>query len=122
MRQVRQQLLLTAISRRLRRQFVDAFSKWLELRIVPSASSRAAIEVLRKRCGIHGLPDCIVTDNGTAFNAVSSRFERPSRTLGTNGERIFKKRLDWRLECSHSPSAVHAKIGNVFGPSEAVQS
>ncbi|KFD45703.1 hypothetical protein M513_13425 [Trichuris suis] len=54
---------------------VDAFSKWLEVRIVPSTSSRAAIEVLRELFATHGLPDCIVTDNGTAFKSVEfSRF------------------------------------------------
>ncbi|KFD72866.1 LOW QUALITY PROTEIN: hypothetical protein M514_14770 [Trichuris suis] len=39
---------------------VDAFSKWLEVRIVPSTSSRAAIEVLRELFATNGLLDCMV--------------------------------------------------------------
>ncbi|KRY49757.1 Uncharacterized protein T03_12337 [Trichinella britovi] len=49
---------------------VDAFSKWLEVRIVPSTSSVAAIEVFRELFATHGLPDCLVTDNGTAFKSA----------------------------------------------------
>ncbi|KFD50067.1 hypothetical protein M514_09027 [Trichuris suis] len=56
---------------------VDAFSKWLEVRIVTSTFSRAAIDVLREFFATHGLPDCLVTDNGTAFKSVEfSRFMR----------------------------------------------
>ncbi|KRY50253.1 Uncharacterized protein T03_8274 [Trichinella britovi] len=49
---------------------VDAFSKWLEVRIVPSTSSVAAIEAFRELFATHGLPDCLVTDNGTAFKSA----------------------------------------------------
>ena len=51
---------------------VDAHSKWLEVKIVPSTSSQATIHALRSIFAIHGLPDIIVSDNGTAF--TSSEF------------------------------------------------
>lgn len=48
---------------------VDAFSKWLEVREVPSTSARAAIKVLRELFATHGVPDVIVLDNETAFTS-----------------------------------------------------
>ncbi|KFD51348.1 hypothetical protein M513_07753 [Trichuris suis] len=49
---------------------VDAFSKWVEVNIVPIVSSKAAISSLRNLFATHGLPDCVVSDNGTAFTSV----------------------------------------------------
>ncbi|XP_017462912.1 PREDICTED: uncharacterized protein K02A2.6-like, partial [Rhagoletis zephyria] len=54
------------------RQFfivVDSYSKWLEVFIVKSTSSEAAIKPLRTLFSTHGLPDSIVSDNGTAFTS-----------------------------------------------------
>ena len=48
---------------------VDAFSKWLEVVIVPSTSSSATINVLRSIFATHGLPELLVSDNGTAFTS-----------------------------------------------------
>ena len=48
---------------------VDAHSKWLEVKIISSTSSQATIHAI---FAIHGLPDIIVSDNGTAF--TSSEF------------------------------------------------
>ena len=50
---------------------VDAHSKWLEVKIVPSTSSQATIHALRSIFAIHGLPDVIFLDNGTAFTTSS---------------------------------------------------
>ena len=52
---------------------VDAHSKWLEVKIVPSTSSHATIHVLRSIFATHGLPDVVVSDNGTA--STSSEFK-----------------------------------------------
>uniref|UniRef100_A0A5S6QCG8 RNA-directed DNA polymerase n=1 Tax=Trichuris muris TaxID=70415 RepID=A0A5S6QCG8_TRIMR len=59
---------------------VDSFPKWLEVRIVSSTSSRAAIEVLKELFGTHGLPDCLVTDSGTAFISDFSEFMKSNHT------------------------------------------
>ncbi|KAG5886201.1 hypothetical protein JTB14_028032 [Gonioctena quinquepunctata] len=52
---------------------VDSFSKWLEVRVVPSTSFQSAISVLRELFATHGVPLVIVSDNATAF--TSSEFQ-----------------------------------------------
>ena len=51
---------------------VDAHSKWIEVVCTPSATSAAVIEELNVLFAQFGLPDTIVTDNGTCF--VSAEF------------------------------------------------
>ena len=52
---------------------VDAHSKWMEAEIVNSATSQATIECLRMIFARFGLPEVMVTDNGTCF--TSSEFQ-----------------------------------------------
>ncbi|KAM7281410.1 uncharacterized protein ISCGN_005791, partial [Ixodes scapularis] len=52
---------------------VDAHSKWLEVIQIASMSSAAVCQRLRVLFATHGVPDTIVSDNGTAF--VSQEFE-----------------------------------------------
>ena len=49
---------------------VDAYSKWLEAKPVPSVSSHTTISVLRSIFATHGLPETIVSNNGTAFTSM----------------------------------------------------
>ncbi|XP_063223094.1 uncharacterized protein K02A2.6-like [Bacillus rossius redtenbacheri] len=46
---------------------VDAYSKWPEVRIVRSASSACVVHELRDIFSIQGIPECLVSDNGSAF-------------------------------------------------------
>ncbi|CAG2226125.1 unnamed protein product [Mytilus edulis] len=46
---------------------VDAHSKYLDVHVVNSATSANTIEKLRTMFAIHGLPESIVSDNGTPF-------------------------------------------------------
>lgn len=46
---------------------VDAYSNWAEVEIMPSMKSSAVVTSLRKMFATHGVPDVIVSDNGTAF-------------------------------------------------------
>ena len=46
---------------------VAAHSKWLEIEIVPSATSSNSIANLRAMFATHGSPEIVVSDNGTAF-------------------------------------------------------
>lgn len=46
---------------------VDSNFKWLEVRMVHSATS--TIQELRSVFATHGLPEIIVSDNGTAFTS-----------------------------------------------------
>ena len=51
---------------------MDAHSKWMEVHVTNSATSTATIELLRRTFATHGLPEVMVSDNGTAF--TSSEF------------------------------------------------
>ena len=46
---------------------VDAYSKWLDVAIVNSATSTATIESLRRMFVTRGIPESIVSDNATVF-------------------------------------------------------
>ena len=46
---------------------VDSHSKWIKAHVVNSATSQATIEKLRLVFATHGLPEVIVSDNGTSF-------------------------------------------------------
>ncbi len=48
---------------------VDASSKWIEVFIVPSTSTAATVDKLRLVFATHGLPEVLVSDNGTAFTS-----------------------------------------------------
>lgn len=48
---------------------VDAFSKWMECLIVPSTSTEATIRVLQAVFATHGIPEHLVSDNGTGFTS-----------------------------------------------------
>ena len=52
---------------------VDAYSKWLEVMVVPSTSSQCTIDALRSVFATHGLPEILVSDNGTAFTSEEFR-------------------------------------------------
>ena len=52
---------------------VDAHSKWIEVRPVNNATSTVAIEQLRSIFATHGLPEMLVTDNGTVFTSNEFR-------------------------------------------------
>ena len=49
---------------------VDAYSKWIEAKVVHSATTQVTIEQLRGLFATHGLPDTIVSDNGTCFTSA----------------------------------------------------
>ena len=46
---------------------IDAQSKWMDVNPVVSSSSATTIECLRVSFSNHGLPDLLVSDNGTCF-------------------------------------------------------
>ena len=48
---------------------IDAHSKWIEAVPVPSTSSAATIKVLRNLFATHGIPELIISDNGTSFTS-----------------------------------------------------
>lgn len=48
---------------------VDPYSKWPEVKIVRTTSSECAIKALREIFAEQGLPEVLVSDNGTAFTS-----------------------------------------------------
>ena len=48
---------------------VDSHSKWLEVHLVPSTSAESTIKVLESIFSTYGIPEQIVTDNGTGFKS-----------------------------------------------------
>ena len=59
---------------------VDAHSKWLEAVPVSAATSQSTIERLRSVFATHGLPEVLVSDNGTPF--TSAEFAAFTRANG----------------------------------------
>ena len=53
---------------------VDTHSKWLEVAVVSSCSSLWAIRFLRNVFATHGIPEQLLSDNGSAF--TSSEFKK----------------------------------------------
>ena len=49
---------------------VDVHSKWIEIMVVPSTSAQHTIRHLRSVFATHGLPEILVSDNGTGFTSV----------------------------------------------------
>ena len=49
---------------------VDAYSKWMEVIPVKNSTSQATIDKLRSIFVTHGLPEMLVSDNGTAFTSA----------------------------------------------------
>ena len=52
---------------------VDVYSKWPEVRVMSVTTASATLDVLREWFAVHGIPEQIVTDNGTQF--TSEAFE-----------------------------------------------
>lgn len=59
---------------------IDAYSKWPEVKIMPNMSSTMLIKTLREIFAEQGLPDTVVSDNGSSF--VSEEFKQ---FLSANG-------------------------------------
>jgi len=52
---------------------IDAHSKWIEVMVTPISTSTVVIEELRDKFSQFGIPETIVTDNGSCF--TSAEFE-----------------------------------------------
>ena len=48
---------------------VDAFSKWTEVKVMSTTTVSATLDVLREWFCVYGIPEQIVTDNGSQFTA-----------------------------------------------------
>ena len=59
---------------------IDAYSKWIEAKVVSTATSAATIEHLTSIFSVHELPEVLVTDNGTCF--TSTEFQEFTKQNG----------------------------------------
>ena len=48
---------------------IDAYSKWLEISLMPTTTSNKTIETLKSLFARYGLPEQIVSDNGPQFTS-----------------------------------------------------
>lgn len=46
---------------------VDALSKWPEIQVMTTTTASATLDMLREWFARHGIPEQVVTDNGTQF-------------------------------------------------------
>ena len=49
---------------------IDSHSKWMEVKAMTSATAKSTITQFRSIFATHGLPEILVTDNGTAFTST----------------------------------------------------
>ncbi len=59
---------------------VDAYSKWLDVKVVKQATSTNTITALRSLFATHGIPELIISDNGTVF--TSAEFQQFTKQNG----------------------------------------
>ena len=101
---------------------VDAHSRWIEADIADTATSTGTIQQLRHMFATHGIPDTIVSDNGSVFTnkefqqfvqlngikhittapyhpASSGLAERVVQTLKNGLKKMTTGTLDDRLAC-----------------------
>ena len=83
---------------------VDAHSKWLEVKMVPAATSKATIVCLQSIFATHGLPERVVTDNGSVFTSEEFAI----------GDSVFIKDF-----CPGSKHWLPGKIVELLGPVSA---
>ena len=60
---------------------VDAFSKWLDVYATQSATTEVTFEKLKTSFAIHGIPERLVSDNGTCFTSSEFRTFCESREI-----------------------------------------
>uniref|UniRef100_A0AAQ4PHJ0 Gypsy retrotransposon integrase-like protein 1 n=1 Tax=Gasterosteus aculeatus aculeatus TaxID=481459 RepID=A0AAQ4PHJ0_GASAC len=85
---------------------VDAHSKWIDVYPATTATSQVTIEKLRQCFSIHGLPQTLVSDNGTGFTSqefkafmnqngiqhiTSAPFHPASNSLAERAVQTFKQ-------------------------------
>ena len=76
---------------------IDAYSKWMEVHITNSATSAITIDKLRNTFTTFGLPEILVTDNGTNF--TSKEFDEFLKSNGNGTQEqhhIIRPLMVWQ--------------------------
>ncbi|KRZ75031.1 Uncharacterized protein T10_4959 [Trichinella papuae] len=94
---------------------VDAFSKWLEVRVLKNTTSESVISCLRQIFSIHGLPDIIVSDNGTHFT-LQPEVTSEDTDKNLRGYAHSKLRIRYTLRISSGKIWKPATVVTLTGP------
>ncbi|KRX70380.1 LanC-like protein 2 [Trichinella sp. T6] len=98
---------------------VDAFSKWLEVRVLKNTISESVISCLRQIFSIHGLPDIIVSDNATSRPPPFTR-SQAERMVRTTKEFLKKMtQCDWEYNLANFLFCQHVTPCTTTGKSPA---
>ena len=75
-------------------KFFDAHSKWMEVEVVSAATSSITITKLRAIFATHGLPNMLVSDNGSVFTSEEFQdFTKQTRKPGKDSLKLMTKSL-----------------------------
>ena len=105
---------------------VDAHTKWLDIHVTSSSSASITIEKLRRTFSTLGLPETVVTDNGSAFtshefaefmrvNGVThirtSPYHPSSNRLAEHSVQTFKMAMKRMTGGNHESHVSYLSIG-----------
>ena len=76
---------------------IDAHSKWIDAYPMNTSTSSATIEKLRQTFATHGLPETVVSDNGSCF--TSEEFERFMKMNGIKHIKSAPYHAQGRTHC-----------------------
>ena len=74
---------------------IDAHSKWMEIVIVSSTSSEVTKRKLTYIFSTHGIPDHIISDNGTAFTSLEFKSFTEAHGILPSHRRTIHLQMDW---------------------------
>jgi transposase InsO family protein len=92
---------------------VDAFTKWVEVEVVKNTSSNITVERLRKMFSTFGIPETLVSDNGSSFcsqefkkfinwngikHLTTPYYHPNSNGLAERAVRTFKENIKMQVE------------------------
>ncbi|KRY42841.1 Uncharacterized protein T01_3575 [Trichinella spiralis] len=84
---------------------VDAFSKWLEVRVLKNTTSESVISCLRQIFSIHGLPDIIYITSTPFHPSSNGQAERMVRTTKVSLKKMTQRDWEYNLAnflfCQH---------------------
>ena len=83
---------------------VDAFTIWLEVHVMNSCTAEATVEKLRTTFATFGIPETVVSDNGTCFaSEVFQTFMSRIGIIHIKLHRNIQCQMDW-LNVAYNPS------------------
>ena len=66
---------------------IDKFTKWIEAKQITKIDSKEAVKFFLDIVYRFGVPNSIITDNGTNFKVITSKSSRKDTGSGSTGHR-----------------------------------